>query len=93
MAGWIIAALVGAVPLYLGFAFGRARVGMPLLTGIGALLSLAVLGIVVATSAAGEGLILGGLGVTYLSGVALLGALAGMGARLALGPGGDGPRN
>jgi len=85
MGGWILAALIGAVPLSFGFGFGRRRTGTALLTGIGVMLSLVVLGLLVATNTGGQSLILAGLGLAYLAGVAALGTLAGVVARFVFG--------
>jgi len=86
MLGWILAAVLGAIPLYFGFQYGRARRGMALLTGIGALLSGVVLGLVLATSGGGETVVLGGLGLAYFAGIGVMAAVLGGLATLVFGP-------
>ena len=88
MLAWIIAALVGAVPLYFGVAFGRNRSGLALLTGLGVLLTLVVVGLGLATSGGPSTLSVAGLGVAYVAGVGVIGVTAGLLAQLIWGAAG-----
>jgi hypothetical protein len=90
MLSWVIAALIGAVPLYFGFVHGRGRQGVPLWTSVGVLLTLSALGLFVATNAGAALLVTSGLLLAYVAGIGVLGTLAGGIATLALGPPGGG---
>ena len=90
MISWIVAALLGAIPLYFGFNYGRCASGMPLWTRLGLMLSLVLLGLMVASNATGATLALVGVAVAYVAGVGAAGTLAGFLAGLVLGrPEGD----
>lgn len=77
MLSWILAAIIGAVPLYFGVNHGRRQGGVKFWIHVGFLLSLCILGLMIATGAAGAPMVLPALFLAYMAGVGAMGMLAG----------------
>lgn len=86
MWGWILAAIIGAVPLYFGFGYGRKTQGMTFWITIGILMSLVIVGLILATGTGSPVTVIPALAVAYFAGVGALGALGGGVVTLMTGP-------